>query len=103
MISNEEYVRRINLIEDLVSFHPEYLAQLDQQSQQILSGYYFADRDIDIDSVADYRRQLLQERPGLDVEAEAAWAQFCKVAGLDVPNGSKHPGSSSSLGFFRLK
>lgn len=81
-IPDDEYVRRVNLVEDLVSFHPEYLDRLPTAQRTVLSRYYFAGRKVDVESVTAYRHRLLDDEPAIAHAAERAWEAFAKVAKL---------------------
>ncbi len=70
-----------NHIEDLLEFHPEFLTKLSGEYQEVLRQFFFAGRDIDVESVADYQRDLEQRQPGITARARAAYWRLVELSG----------------------
>lgn len=69
-----------NDIEDLLEFHPELLDRLSKDDREALRSFFFAGRDIDVESVADYQSKLEQSQPGISAQARAAYLRLKELS-----------------------
>lgn len=77
---NQAYNDKVNLVQDLYSFHPEYFAKLSEQDQELLSGFYFADREVDVENIFEYREVQIEKKPTIESAAEKAYSRLLEVA-----------------------
>ena len=70
-----------NNVEDLLEFHPEILDAMNDADRDVLSKFFFAGREIDVVSVADYQADLENAEPGITETARAAYGRFMQAAG----------------------
>lgn len=49
--------------------------------REILSKFFFAGREVDVESVADYQADLEKVEPGIIEAARAAYGRFMQTAG----------------------
>ncbi len=75
-----KYTQITNDIEDLLEFHPELLDQLSKDDREVLSSFFFAGRDIDVESVADHQSKLEQSQPGISAQARAAYHRLKELS-----------------------
>jgi hypothetical protein len=78
----DRYIQRVNLTEDLMSFHPEFLEAVTDQQRRLLRRHYFAGRDVDVASVADFRSVEVTRNLPEVMAADRAWMEYARVAGL---------------------
>ncbi len=78
----DHYKQTVTLLEELVEFHPAYLEALTQDDRDVLSRYYFAGRDVDVDDLGEYRSKLVNDEAGIESRAQDALARFKAVANL---------------------
>ncbi len=69
-----------NHIEDLLEFHPDFLAKLSSEDREVLSKFFFAGRDIDIENVAEYQKDLEKSQPGITTQALAAYKRLVELS-----------------------
>lgn len=75
-----DYERRIAVIHEIASQHPELLKALTNEDRDLLEAYFLnawsaPDR-------AEYRRQLLKKMPTTELAANTAYERFLAEAGL---------------------
>ena len=75
-MTDAEYVKIVNHLEDLLGFHPEYLDALLAPAKDDLRKYFFAGREVDQADVLAYRQQVLNQDPELETRALAAYEQL---------------------------
>ena len=82
LVRISEYVKRVNLMEDLTSFHPDYLDRLEVGDRELLRKHCFAGRDIDVSSAREHRLTEIRLNVGEVIQADLAWKAFERVADL---------------------
>lgn len=80
--SLKQYEDTVTFLEGFLEFHPGYLDELTAAEREALSLYYFAGRDVDVESVAQYRDQVLATNPDLQAQALGALAKLKTIAGI---------------------
>jgi hypothetical protein len=70
----------VTLLEEMIEFHPDYLAGLNDQDRDVLSQYYFAGREVDADDLGRYRDDLVVKVPDIEAKAQDALARFKAAA-----------------------
>jgi hypothetical protein len=80
--SDNIYEQRVNALESLYAFHPDYVVRVSPEQREILSRFYFFGRPVDVESVQDYRAELVQNDPGIEQWADEAWRALCAAIGM---------------------
>ena len=75
-MTDAEYIKIVNHLEDLLEFHSEYLESLTPQDKEDIRTYFFAGREVDHEDVLVYRQQVLGQDPQLEARALAAYEQL---------------------------
>jgi len=88
-LTSRQYEKRVNLIEDLYDFHPEYFQALTPAQRGALSVYYFAERDVNVESVHQYRREVLSNNPELAVDTDDAFRALLLTARIHHDDGEQ--------------
>lgn len=63
------YNEEVNFLQGFFEVHPEYLRDFTESEIGVLSTYYFVDREVDVDNVFEYRRELVKRLPWIEAEA----------------------------------
>lgn len=66
------YSSIVTMLEGMYDFHPDCLDGLPTKDRAVLSKYFFAGRPVDVDSIFEYRDQLIVSE--LDILERAKWA-----------------------------
>lgn len=81
-IEEQAYSNIVTFLEGLLDFHPEYFQTGSTRDKDALAQYYFWGRDIDVEDIYLYRKQLLNNDNNIKTKAESALDKF--LASHDV-------------------
>ncbi len=78
MRSQEEqiYASTVTALEGVFDNHPDCFDELSSEDREVLSKFYFAGREIDVDDIQAYRDELLREDPTILKRAQTALRNF---------------------------
>lgn len=77
------YLKQQDAIETFYAFHPDIFAHLTREELQLLDTYYFIQRPIDVDSIADHAAHLLEGDPTIWKRAETILRKVFTALKLD--------------------
>lgn len=80
------YNRQVGVVEGLIDFHPEFLAELDEKSRAVMEQYFFAGKEINVNDIFLYRNELLEKEPEIKAQAFVALRIFLDNAGVAKAN-----------------
>lgn len=80
--SLELYEYQLNAVEDLLSFHPDFIDVLTPEEQVVFRFYFLPDWDR-VDDYRVYHAHLLQENPSIVEKATALLRKFLAAHRID--------------------
>lgn len=76
------YERQLNSIEDLLSFHPDYIGVLTPQEQYLFRKYFLPDWR-EVTDFWVYHERLVQDSPGIEDAATGVLSKFLTAHSVD--------------------
>lgn len=81
-VRDKMYSSIVTMLEGMYDFHPDCLDGLSTKDRAALSKYFFAGRSIDVDSIFEYRDQLIANEPDILERAKLTLVHFYELHGM---------------------